>query len=87
MISAGVKGWESIEFKELLISAQEYLGTEDRVIQHKVTSQQTYLKELKQLILLIMSLMHYMIPELVNRIHGVALWRQSESRGFLNDIM
>lgn len=50
MISAGVKGWESIEFKELLISAQEYLGTVDRVIQHKVTSPQTYLEELKQLI-------------------------------------
>ncbi len=45
IISAGIKGWDSIEFKELLQSAIEYFNDIDKVIQHKVTND--YYSELK----------------------------------------
>lgn len=48
LISAGIKGWESIEFKELLNSANEYIGSNGKVIQHKVGSPEKYLNELRQ---------------------------------------
>lgn len=48
IISAGIKGWDSIEFKELLQSAIEYLNDKDKVIQHKITND--YYCELKEIL-------------------------------------
>lgn len=50
LISAGVKGWESIEFKELLQCAIEYLNDESHVIQHKISDQKNYYNELKEIL-------------------------------------
>lgn len=50
LISAGVKGWESIEFKELLRSASEYLGERNKVIQHKLKDNKHYISDIKKLI-------------------------------------
>lgn len=47
LISAGIRGWDSIEFKELLDSAREYFNNENSVIQHKVSSPDAYYDELK----------------------------------------
>jgi len=48
-IEAGVKGWESIEFKELYQSACEYLG-DYNVIKAIIESQDTYLDQVKSLL-------------------------------------
>jgi hypothetical protein len=50
LISAGIKGWESIEFKELLQSAIEYLNNDNQVIQHKISQPQNYYIELKEIL-------------------------------------
>lgn len=49
LISAGLKGWESIEFKELLQCAIEYFNNEDQVIQHKISDSKSYYRELKEI--------------------------------------
>lgn len=50
LISAGVRGWESIEFKELLQSANEYLGKPDKVIQHRLEDNRNYISDVRYLI-------------------------------------
>lgn len=46
IISAGSRGWESIEFKELYASACEYLG-EEKVFKHSVVDSTKYFKDVK----------------------------------------
>lgn len=50
LISAGVRGWESIEFKELLKSASEYLGDRNKVIQHQLQNNKQYISDVGKLI-------------------------------------
>ena len=46
VISAGIRGWESIEFKELYTSACEYLGDE-KVFKHSLEDNSKYFSDLK----------------------------------------
>jgi len=45
-IEAGVKGWESIEFKELYETSCEYLGS-DRVYKVQIRKDESYLRQVK----------------------------------------
>ena len=47
ILSAGSRGWESIEFKELYTSACEYLGI-DKVYKHSVVDTNKYYEDIKQ---------------------------------------
>jgi hypothetical protein len=47
ILSAGARGWESIEFKELYSSACEYLGSE-KVYKHSVVDTSKYYEDVKQ---------------------------------------
>ncbi len=47
VLSAGIKGWDSIEFKELYDSALEYLGS-DKVFQHRVVDTAKYYADLSK---------------------------------------
>lgn len=49
-IEAGVKGWESIEFKEYYQSAIEYLS-EDQVYKFVLKNEKNYVKEVKKIII------------------------------------
>ena len=50
IISAGVRGWESIEFKELYYSACEYLNIQ-QVIKHSVIDSTKYFEDLHRVIM------------------------------------
>lgn len=43
-IQAGKRGWDSLEFKEIFVSAQEFLGAE-RVVKHVVEQDAPYLQQ------------------------------------------
>jgi hypothetical protein len=45
-IEAGLKGWESLEFKELYASACEYLGS-DRVYKVQIRKDENYLRQIR----------------------------------------
>jgi hypothetical protein len=47
ILSAGARGWESLEFKELYLSACEYLGS-DKVYKHIVVDSEKYYEVVKQ---------------------------------------
>jgi hypothetical protein len=48
-IEAGIKGWESIEFKELYQSACEYLGS-DNIIKAVIRNDESYLDQVESLL-------------------------------------
>lgn len=50
LISAGHRGWESIEFKEIFLSANEYLDNKGTVIKHVLIDNNNYIHEIMQLI-------------------------------------
>jgi hypothetical protein len=50
IISAGVRGWDSIEFKELYYSACEYLN-ENQVIKHSVIDSTKYYDDLHRIVI------------------------------------
>jgi hypothetical protein len=50
IISAGVRGWDSIEFKELYYSACEYLN-ENQVIKHSVIDSTKYYEDLHRIVI------------------------------------
>jgi hypothetical protein len=47
LLSAGKIGWKSIEYKEILQSAIEFIGDEKRVVQHILENNNNYIEELR----------------------------------------
>jgi hypothetical protein len=50
LISAGYKGWDSIEYKEIHSSATEYLGNDSQVIIHKLYANNNYISDIINII-------------------------------------
>lgn len=73
-IEAGVRGWESIEFKELYASACEYLG-EERVHQLKVTQDEPYLRQVKAALDEVQPSHYVYDPRTGSQKWGVGLWQ------------
>jgi len=73
-IEAGIKGWELIEFKELYMSACEYLGS-DRVHKLKVTQDEPYLAQVRKALEDIRPTHYVYDPRTGSQDRGTGLWQ------------
>lgn len=73
-IEAGVRGWDSIEFKELHLSACEYLG-DDRVYKLAVSKDESYLRQVKKALDEVRPTHYLYDPRTGSQGRGAGLWQ------------